>query len=55
MKLTTNHILIISGTLLLGIIGLALGFSCLILLVMSGYCLRLLHQQNNHRYPGGPK
>jgi len=46
MKLTTDHILILSGALLICVIGLALGFSYLILLAMAGYCLWLIHQQN---------
>jgi len=46
MKLTNNHILILSGALLICVIGLALGFSYLILLAMAGYCLWLIHQQN---------
>ena len=46
MKLTTDHILILSGALLIGVIGLALGFSYLVLLTMAGYCLWLIHQQN---------
>lgn len=45
MKITNTHILIISGTAFLSVVGIVAGFGFLALAFMAGYCLYVFHRK----------